>query len=196
MNKIKISHETPKCLLKQSITFSNYQYSLPHLLESDEDYKNHFINCSNQGVEIYLDNSIHELGKAMDDDVLLKWISILKPSHFFIPDWWANSQESIQNAKRWSTINTNQTTKIAVIQATDIYDAIECYTEYKALGYTKFAFSYAATYYREFHYHPNEYLGKALGRLFVINTMINSGVISDNDKIHLLGTGYPAEFQW
>ena len=80
---IKISHETPKCLLSHSINFNDFQYALPHLLESDEEYRNHFLKCKQNNIEIYLDNSLHELGYSIDDDILFKWIKILEPSTFF-----------------------------------------------------------------------------------------------------------------
>jgi predicted peroxiredoxin len=94
MNKIKVSHEVPFCLLGDSLSFNDYQYALPHLLEENEQYRDHFLKCKENGVEIYLDNSLHELGYAMDDEILIKWMNILQPSTFFIPDAWEDKDTS------------------------------------------------------------------------------------------------------
>jgi predicted peroxiredoxin len=76
MRKVKLSHEVPFCLLEQNLKWSNYQYCLPHLMEEDETYRNFFLQCKENGVEIYLDNSLHELGESVGDELLIKWINI------------------------------------------------------------------------------------------------------------------------
>ena len=195
MKKVKISHETPFCLLEKSLEFNDYQYALPHLLESNEEYRNHFLKCKEMGVEIYLDNSLHELGYAMDADTLLKWVNILEPSNFFIPDVWEDYAASIRNAKQWATVEMpTNTTKVAVVQAKSTYTAGLCVQAYRDLGYKKIAFSYGAEYYHEMCPHPNKDLGKAIGRFMVLSTFQNNKTLLPNDRVHLLGTASPIEF--
>jgi hypothetical protein len=195
MKTIKISHEVPLCLLEESLTFCDYQYALPHLLESNETYRLHFLRCKNKGVEIYMDNSLHELGHSMDADVLLKWINILEPSNFFIPDVWEDCTASIVNAKYWSKIQLpKNTTKVAVVQAKSINEAIRCTQTYIDLGYEKIAYSYGASYYNDIYPHINKDLGKALGRLKMISTLYSNGVLLPTSRVHLLGTACPIEF--
>ena len=195
MKTIKISHEVPLCLLEESLTFCDYQYALPHLLESNEIYRLHFLRCKNKGVEIYMDNSLHELGHSMDADVLLKWIDILEPSNFFIPDVWEDCTASIVNAKYWSKIQLpKNTTKVAVVQAKSINEAIRCTQTYIDLGYEKIAYSYGASYYNDIYPHINKDLGKALGRLKIISTLYSNGVLLPTSRVHLLGTACPIEF--
>jgi hypothetical protein len=194
MKKILVSHEVPFCLLDNSLKFNDYQYALVHLLESNEQYRNHFLKCKEDGVEIYLDNSLHELGYAMDDEILIKWMNILEPSTFFIPDVWEDSSSSIENAIRWANIEVpSSTTKCAVVQANSISDAQHCVNSYIDLGYKKIAFSYGASYYNEICPHPNKDFGKAMGRFMAVNSMKNHfpplGI-----SVHLLGTAWPAEF--
>lgn len=192
---IKISHETPLCLLKESLNFNSYQYSLPHLLESNEEYRNHFIKCKELGIEIYLDNSLHELGSAMSDDILLKWIEILEPSNFFIPDVWENFNQSIINAKKWSNIDLpKNVTKVPVIQANLLHEANISYNIYRDLGYEKIAFTYGSSYYNKIFNHPNKSLNSALGRVSVINSLYNNKIIQNSHRVHLLGTFSPFEF--
>lgn len=196
MKKIKISHEVPFCLLEKSLSFCDYQYALPHLLESNEEYMNHFIKCKEMGVEIYLDNSLHELGYAMDADILLKWIDILRPSNLFIPDVWEDYAASIRNAKQWSKVQLPEgVTKVAVVQAKSTYEAGLCVQAYRDFGYKKIAFSYGAEYYHsEMCPHPNKDLGKAIGRYMVLSNFQNNKTLLPNDRVHLLGTASPIEF--
>jgi len=192
---IKISHEVPACLLDKSIKFNDYDYALPHLLESNEEYRNFFLESKKLGREIYLDNSLHELGYPMDKVTLLKWIQILEPSNFFVPDVWEDKNHSIVKAREWSKIELPPNTlKIAVIQAQSIGEAIECVKTYSDLGYKKFAFSYGASYYNDVFPHPNKHLGKALGRLKVILKIQSLNLLYPTHKIHLLGTACPFEF--
>jgi hypothetical protein len=142
-----------------------------------------------------MDNSLHELGHSMDADVLLKWIDILEPSNFFIPDVWEDCTASIVNAKYWSKIQLpKNTTKVAVVQAKSINEAIRCTQTYIDLGYEKIAYSYGASYYNDIYPHINKDLGKALGRLKMISTLYSNGVLLPTSRVHLLGTACPIEF--
>ena len=194
---MKISHEVPICLLEDSLDFNDYQYCLPHLLDKDEDYKDFFYNVKQKGVYNIMDNSLHELGVAYGEDRLLYWIDELKPNEFIVPDVWQDTNASIVNARKWAQINLpKEVTKVAVVQAQNFLDAVICYQTYKDLGYKKIAFSYGAEYYLDHSNHPNENLAKALGRIEVIGRMYHMGLISDKDKVHLLGCQVPQEFSW
>lgn len=195
MKKVKVSHETPFCLLEKSLEFNDYQYALVHLLESNEEYRNHFLKCKEKEIEIYLDNSLHELGYAMDNQTLLKWIDILRPSNFFIPDVWEDKTTSVRNAKQWSKIKLPEgVMKVAVVQAKNIHEAILCTQLYKDLGYKKIAYSYGASYYNELCPHPNKDLGKAIGRFMVISQLYKENILTKHDRVHLLGTAGVFEF--
>ena len=195
---IKISHETPRCLLEDSIQFNDYQYALVHLLEDDEEYREHFLNYRQDPKSyIILDNSLHELGHAYNDAGLLKWVEELQPNEFIIPDVWCDRDASVVNARKWASIPLPEgVEKVAVVQATTIHEAATCYQTYKDLGYKKIAFSYGADYYNDVVPHPNKDLGKALGRLSVISALYKTKIISQNDRIHLLGCAVPQEFGW
>lgn len=196
---IKISHECPKSLLNESLNWGmDYFYALPHLLESDKEYRNFFLRCKEDEREIYLDNSLHELGVSMGDEVLLKWLNILKPSTFFVPDVWENQMDTIANAYRWIKYQDipEGTTLTAVVQATSLEEAVECYTSFKNMGYKKIAFSYGASFYNDMFPHPNKNIGKALGRVNTLSIMYINDVIEDNDRIHLLGCANVSEMRY
>lgn len=192
---MKISHEVPFCLLEESRKFNDYDYCLPHLLDQSEEYKDFFYESKKQGRYIVMDNSLHELGEAYDHSRLLFWVNELKPNEFIVPDVWEDKNASCRNAKQWSQIKLpEETLKVAVVQATSPHEAILCTQAYKDLGYKKIAYSYGASYYNEVCPHPNKDFGKAMGRFMVINDMYEDGILTKFDRVHLLGTAWPAEF--
>jgi len=194
---IKVSHETPLCLLEDSRNFNDYDYCLPHLLDEETGYLEYFLESKARGRYIIMDNSLHELGKAYDSKRLLHWVFELKPDEFIVPDVWQNRDASVVNARQWAQIELPKgVTKVAVVQAQTIHEAATCYQTYRDLGYQKIAFSYGASYYNDVVPHPNRDLGKALGRLSVISALYETKVIHDNDRVHLLGCAVPQEFGW
>jgi hypothetical protein len=199
---MKVSHEVPLCLLEDSKKFNQYQYCLPHLLDQSEEYKEFFIKVKNEGCYIIMDNSLHELkdinnGCAYGEDRLLYWVNELKPNEFIIPDVWQNCIKSIVNARRWAQIELpKEVTKVAVVQAENLSEAMTCYQIYKDLGYKKIAFSYGAEYYLDHSAHPNKDAAKALGRVQVISKLFQNNIILKNDRVHLLGCQLPQEFSW
>jgi hypothetical protein len=194
---MKISHEVPLCLLEDSKKFNNYDYCLVHLLDKEPEYANYFMEARKEGRHIILDNSLHELGTSYGDDGLLKWVNKLRPQEFIIPDVWQDRDASVVNARKWAQIELPKgVEKVAVVQATTIHEASTCYQTYKDLGYKKIAFSYGADYYNDIVPHPNKDFGKSLGRLSVISSLLETKVIHQSDRIHLLGCSVPSEFGW
>ena len=194
---VKISHETPLCLLEDSLHFNDYDYCLPHLLDEEPGYEKYFREAKAKGRYIIMDNSLHELGEAYNSERLMYWINELVPNEFIIPDVWENKTQSVVNARYWKQfVFPKGVEKVAVVQATTLHEASTCYQTYKDLGYKKIAFSYGASYYNDVCPHPNSDLGKALGRLYVIASLYKTGVIWKSDRIHLLGCSVPQEFGW
>jgi hypothetical protein len=195
MKKIKISHEVPFCLLTKSREFNDYDYCLPHLMDENEEYRVFFLNSKNVARYIIMDNSLHELGEAYNSDRLMYWVNKLEPDEFIVPDVWEDYAASVRNAKQWATVKMPaNTTKVAVVQAKNIHEAMLCTQAYKDLGYKKIAYSYGASYYNDICPHPNKDLGKAIGRYMVIYDLYKQDVLSMFDRVHLLGTASPIEF--
>jgi hypothetical protein len=194
---MKISHEVPLCLLEDSVKFNDYDYCLPHLLDEEPGYEAYFRQAKAEGRYIIMDNSLHELGEAYDTERLMYWINELKPNEFIIPDVWEDCTASIVNARVWTLANLPEgVTKVAVVQAKNVREAITCYQTYKDLGYQKIAFSYGASYYLDHSSHQNQNLAKALGRIEIVSRLYRSKIISHTDRVHLLGCQVPQEFSW
>tara|TARA_R110000822_G_scaffold155666_2_gene295489 strand:+ start:95 stop:880 length:786 start_codon:yes stop_codon:yes gene_type:complete len=192
---MKVSHEVPFCLLEKSREFNDYDYCLPHLLDQNEEYKNFFYGSKKMGRYIIMDNSLHELGEAYDTDRLLYWVNELKPDEFIVPDVWEDYEESVENAIKWVKIELpKETTKVVVVQAKSQHEAILCTQAYKDLGYKKISYSYGASYYNDICPHPNKDFGKAMGRFMTIQWLYDRGMLTKFDRVHLLGTAWPAEF--
>jgi hypothetical protein len=195
MKKIKISHEVPFCLLEESRKFNDYDYCLPHLMDENEEYRNFFYKSKEMGRYIVMDNSLHELGKAYNTKRLMHWINEIKPNEFIVPDVWEDHTSSVVNARQWASVELpKEVMKVAVVQAKDLHEAILCTRTYKDLGYKKIAYSYGASYYHELCPHPDKDFGKAVGRFIAISTLYKNKILSDFDRIHLLGTASPIEF--
>jgi len=193
--KVKVSHEVPLQLLGLSETFNDYDYCLPHLLDKYPEYEAYFRQSKEKGRYIIMDNSLHELGKAYDTSRLLHWISELKPNEFIVPDVWENSVYSVRNAKEWSSVELpEEVTKVAVVQGKSYTEFATGYQSYKWFGYKKIAFSYGASWFQECFQHPNPDVAKMMGRLKTITNLYKNNIISDFDRVHLLGCNLPQAY--
>ena len=194
---IKISHEVPKCLLKASLEFNDYQYCLPHLLDQDTAYRKHFYDFKKSGGYIIMDNSLHELGEAYDHERLMFWVNELEPDEFIVPDVWMDIDATLKNAEEWIKLSyPKNTTPVAVVQSRNFKDAEECYLALKNMGYKKIAFSYGADWYMDKFHGIHVDKAKMMGRISAVKQMFYNGVIKKNDRVHLLGCSLPQEFGW
>jgi hypothetical protein len=175
--------------------YTDGDYCLPHLLDSDENYKQYFYEAKEKGRYIILDNSVHELDRPYDSERLLYWVDQLKPNEFIVPDEINNPSKSIELAQIWSKIELpKETLKVAVVQGIYEADFTVSYGNYKDMGYEKIAFSYSSKVYTDVFPHPDKNLGRMMGRVKIISSLIEDGIIGKNDRVHLLGCALPNEF--
>jgi hypothetical protein len=194
---IKVSHEVPKCLLKASLEFNDYQYCLPHLLDQDTAYRKHFYDFKKSGGYIIMDNSLHELGEAYDHERLMFWVNELEPDEFIVPDVWMDIDATLKNAEEWIKLKyPSNTTPVAVVQSRSFKDAEECYLALKNMGYKKIAFSYGADWYMDKFHGIHIDKAKMMGRISAVKQMFYNGTIKKDDRVHLLGCSLPQEFGW
>ena len=195
---MKVSHEVPIALLDRSLYFNDYLFCLPHLMDESEEYRKFFLEAKDKGWYIVMDNSLHELGEAYNTERLLYWVETLKPDEFIVPDVWKDYQSSVASARRWKDdyLKDTNITLVAVVQGDNLHEIVECCKEYKTLGFEKIAFTYGLPYYNQLFPHPNVDMGKALGRIYTLSVLINEGIITSHDRIHLLGCAVPQEFSW
>jgi hypothetical protein len=198
---MKISHESPLCLLDQSRSYNDYDYALVHLFETEPTYYQFFRDSLAQGRHVLLDNSIFELGTAFDSDRYAHWIDELKPTEYIIPDVLEDALGTMDNALDWKENywgNTPKNSKcIGVVQGKSYEDLVQCYDYLdNVINVDKIAISFDYSYYLEVCPHPNKWMGYTLGRVQTLIRLLNDGVINTEKPHHLLGCALPIEFMF
>ncbi len=195
---MKISHESPLCLLDRSRSYNDYDYCLVHLLETEPTYLQFFKDSLAQGRTVLLDNSIFELGTAFNPDKYAYWIEELRPTEYIIPDVLEDTLGTMDNALDWKEKYSDLPGKtIGVVQGKSYEDLVQCYDYLDCIiGVEKIAISFDYSYYLEVCPHPNKWMGYALGRVQTLTRLLNDGVINTKKPHHLLGCALPIEFMF
>ena len=195
---MKISHESPLCLLDRSRSYNDYDYALVHLFETEPTYYQFFKDSLAQGRTVLLDNSIFELGTAFDSDKFAHWIRELKPTEYIIPDVLEDTIGTMDNALDWKEKYSDLPGKtIGVVQGKSYEDIVQCYDYFdNVIGVDKIAISFDYSYYLEVCPHPNKWMGYALGRVQTLTRLLQDGVINTEKPHHLLGCALPIEFMF
>jgi hypothetical protein len=119
----KISHESPICLLEESLNYNDYDYYLIHLLLKYPKYEQFMLE--HKGRESILDNSAYELGDSFNPTQFASYIEKYKPSYYVIPDKLGDFDKTYQYYKDW---DFNLPSKaIGVIQGNSIETFIEMF---------------------------------------------------------------------
>ena len=192
-----ISHEVPVSLLNRSREFNDYDYCLVHFLPQYEEYKEYYFNSVKAGRHVLLDNSIFELGKAYNSDKFATWIEKLQPTEYIIPDVLDDSDETVKKLNDWLTTYKGLPGKtIGVVQGESYEDAEQCYLEIVD-KVDKVAFSFDSCFYDKFFYDGgilNKYERMMFGRIFMLDKLMQEGILDTTKPTHLLGASLPQEF--
>lgn len=196
---MKISHESPIALLDRSRSYNDYDYALVHLFDTDQTYLDFFKESVKKGRHVLLDNSIFELGEAYDPKKFLFWIKELSPTEYIIPDVLENSIGTMNNAVEWKEKYLADTPKaskcIGVVQGKTYDEIVQCYKYLdKFINVDKLAFSFDYSYYLKLAPHPNKWMSYALGRIRLLNMLVEDDIINKSKPHHLLGCALPIEF--
>jgi hypothetical protein len=188
---MKISHEVPLSLLEKSLTFNDYQYVLPHLLDKYDEYKIFMLKYREQENSfIIMDNGLFE-GITHTEEDLIEKINLIKPDIFIAPDAWNNSHFTYRNAKYWmNTISPQlppETKLMVVLQGKTLEEMANLYDKCIDLEFKHFAFNHSSNLYQRIFNHPNKLVNQMMGRIELIHLMKKQGYILDNHYIHLLG---------
>ena len=195
---MKISHESPLCLLDRSRSYNDYDYALVHLFETEPTYLQFFKDSLAQGRHVLLDNSIFELGTTFDPDKYAYWIKELQPTEYIIPDVLESTLGTMDHALDWKEKYSDLPGKtIGVVQGKSYEHLVQCYDYLdNIIGVDKIAISFDYSYYLEVCPHPNKWMGYALGRVQTLTRLLNDGVINTKKPHHLLGCALPIEFMF
>ena len=190
---VSISHETPIDLLYTSLQFNDYQYCLVHLLEQEPRYLYHLERCRDTGVKVLLDTSIFELGEAFDAEKYAEWIVRLRPDEYIIPDVLEDYQGTRENLKNWlDKYGHLPGKKIGVVQGKTYQELVDCYN-LMLLTCDKIAISFDYSWYEEMYPHSNKHLSWCMGRVLLLDRLVQDEIIDPTVPHHLLGIGLPSE---
>lgn len=194
---IKRFHEAPKSIFKQVQDLTDGDYALVHLFEKDPEYLEMFCKAVESGREVILDNSVFELEKAFDPERFVHWINVLNPTYYIVPDVLEDADGTISNMAEWMGIWKEKVTTdskiIGVVQGMDYKSIKRCYMYMDAAGVDKIAISFDYSYYRKSFPHPNKIISWSLGRVKLLEDLIDEGVLNRKKPHHLLGCGTPGE---
>ena len=204
---MKISHESPICLLEDSLIYNDYDYILNHLLDKYPKYKKFFLKHKER-FQI-LDNSSYEFfikGEEFDIDNFKKNLIELKPNVYLIPDVLMDYEKTLIHFDNWlkfhSSLKYCECKKMAVVQGRTIEEWLKCYFYYmenhKYFDYVGISFHYdfLKEIGKDITDIKNEDYWYAKGRKFLLDFLAQSKLIMDK-PYHLLGSHIGGlEFQW
>lgn len=196
MTHIKIAHECMNSLFFRVQRHTDYDYALVHLLEENEDYRK-LIEHAAVVRELYLDNSIFELGTAFKAwFTYYKWIRKLKPTYTVLPDVLDDGVETLKNIDDWfekypDTLAHTKTIAVAQGKTTKelkmCFDALQNDERIFKVGVSFDSAAYLKG-------RPPSGLVYARGRATFLNSVTNRGKQTSVKKpIHLLGCSLPQE---
>ena len=194
--KVRVSHESPLCLLEESRVYNDYDYALVHLFEQEPAYYAFFKASVTMNREVLLDNSIFELGKAFDSKAYVDWICNLNPTYYIVPDVLENHQETVDSFMDFTDAYSGVPgLRIGAVQGKTYQELVDCYkfmadcADYIAMS---FDFSYYQTTGR-----GNTPLERMMtGRQRLIADLIDDGIWCWDKPMHLLGCSLPQEFKY
>lgn len=193
---MKIFHEVPLCLLEESRTFNDGDYALVHLLDQYPKYLDFFVKSLEMGRTVLLDNSLFELGQQFDIDVFARWIDVLRPTEYIIPDKFDDMTTTLVAAEIWNKqYAALPGKKIGVVQGATKAQIIQCYTELEPMV-DKIAINFHSVPYLSMVSHPNKWIRLMMGRIEFLSTLLSMGILNKKKPHHLLGSTHPIEFSF
>jgi hypothetical protein len=193
---IKISHELPISLFPYSTEINDYEYCLPIFMDKYHDYRQFFLDSSERGRFIIMDNSLFE-GYSHTTEDLLEKIELIQPNIFIVPDAWNDSKVTYENAVKWTQYKLPFKTKLMVVlQGSTVNEIHTLYQQCVDLGYTHFAFNHSSVVYQTLSTHENPLANQSVGRVMLIEYLRTQNVIKDHHYLHLLGASTPQEFTY
>lgn len=190
---ITISHEVPVVLLNESVTFNDYDYSLVHVLDSNEEYYN-FYKSQAKNREQILDNSAYELGDSFDVKKFVKYVEDIKPSHYIIPDKIGDYEATVLYTENFIKEYADLLGKsIGVIQASNIGEFMDCYSFMKDKC-DKIAVPFHSPSYQTLFPELDKWAAMSLGRPKMLEMVYEK--FHTTVPVHLLGCSLPQEFHF
>lgn len=196
--RIEVSHESPISILDRSLKYNDYCYALVHLFETHEQYYDFFRNAKLQDKEIYLDNSIFELGESFDHEKYFNWIEKLQPNLYIVPDVLESRDGTINAWMAWedrASAFEKWCRTMGVVQGKTWEELVDCY-RFMSECADMIAISFDYSYYQITGYGSNKLQRFSNGRQRFVQQLVQEGIWNWNKPHHLLGCSLAREFRW
>ena len=192
---MKVSHESPLCLLQESRTYNDYDYALIHLFKDYPQYKQFYLDSLKMGRTVYLDNSLFELEKMFNHQEFAtqaEELGKVNPENFYyiIPDNCEDKDINIQSFIDFTKNYPVPGNKIGVVQGASIEDVLDCFRFMKERA-DVVALSFDYSFFRG---EGNKYKNYMDGRHALVDFLKDNHYL-DGVRVHLLGCGLPQEFR-
>lgn len=191
-----ISHEVPKTILNESLSFNDYDYFLIHLYKKYDEYKDFYQISKKYNRLNILDNSAYELrGKIeFDFDEFAKYVELLKPTEYLIPDVFNDYEKNIEYFEKWiKNYNDLPGKKIVTLHGKTEDELIKSYLYFRNYN-VKIAINFDECIYTKYNMSQNISLNKMLNRINFIHKLIYLNILDENKEHHILGCHLPQEF--
>ena len=192
---IKISHEIPLALLKESRNFNDYCYCLCHLYDEIPEYKEFYLESVKGNRHVLLDNSIFELGTAFDPDEYARIIEELRPTEYIVPDVTDDADATIESFENWKKNYAADLPgrMMGVVQGKD-YETMKKCLEYLSSTVFRIAFNFHGCHYTKMGNGDSKYQKMMDGRCKFLNKLDSELALPYNKSYHLLGVSLPQEY--
>lgn len=193
-----ISHEVPKQLLLDSLTFNDYNYLLAHFYDQDPDYQRIFQKGRGPVRFTILDNSIMELGEAFKAKDFFKIVKKVEPNLLVIPDVFNDARGTLENVKAWNRdyqpLLPSYVRTMGVVQGNTYEELTSCFMSLVNSGVNCIGINFGSAAYDTIKFADDKYLNRAYGRHYFITSLFMRGLLKQGTYIHLLGANVPQEF--
>lgn len=195
--RIETSHESPISILDDSLEYNDYCYALVHLFETHQEYYDFFIKSKLLNKEVYLDNSIFELGESFEPDKYAKWIEKLQPNVYIVPDVLEDANATVESWIKWEETHKelNVGSRMGVVQGRTWTELVECY-KFMSQAADLIAISFDYSYYQGTGFGHDKLTRFCSGRKRFIRQLIDEGLWNWDKQHHLLGCSLAREFRW
>jgi hypothetical protein len=202
---MKISHESPLCLLNESVEYNDYQYILPYFWFRYPSYREFMMWYRNQEDSfIILDNGLFE-GETYTVGELIALINEIQPDIFIVPDEWNDATKTHVNAKYWmglkkSNVLPDKTEVMVVLQGKTFNEIKRLYQLCTDLGYNYYSFNHSSIAYEKSYHKITGGVpiigNKSIRRFELIHECVVESIIKRGHYIHLLGAIDINEFMY
>lgn len=198
---IKLAFEIPTSCLPRFSKMTNYDFALTHLVEKDEIYAKFYLSQSEKGRWIMLDNSVFELGVAVEYARIIAAANKIKAHCVIAPDVLANGKETCVRSLDFIDFvkKANYPYEVAiVIQGNSFEDWLNCY---KCLSIIPEAKRICVNFKLDFEV-PNEVKQKTKTQMWferrirLFEYLVQNNLIVENKEYHLLGASDCVEFRF